>query len=156
MKQQLLEKPTRTVNFASFFITKDDQPGMLSRRPAPKVRLKTHSAAPSVQLAQPRTRRGARLAAITERKLPVERVSGRMSRAFGDSLQTIGSAELKIPGGMPRFVNAATLKRMLRAAPSDTLLKRSGAQWEICENSTRIDLLDDSVEFRLGTIQVFS
>jgi len=36
MKQQLLEKPTRTVNFASFFITKDDQPGMLSRRPRRK------------------------------------------------------------------------------------------------------------------------
>jgi hypothetical protein len=57
---------------------------------------------------------------------------------------------------MPRFVNAATLKRMLKAKSSELLLKRTGDRWSVCDDSTRIDLTDDSVEFRLGEVQIFS
>jgi hypothetical protein len=45
---------------------------------------------------------------------------------------------------------------MLKAKGSELLFKRVGERWEICENSTRIDLTDDSVEFRLGAVQIFS
>ena len=63
---------------------------------------------------------------------------------------------MAMPLGMPRFVNAATLKRMLNAERSDTLLRKAVDGWEICEDSLKVDLLDDSVEFRLGAIQIFS
>ena len=85
------------------------------------------------------------------------RASGVVSRALGTSeLATIGIAELDLPPGMPRFVNTATLKRMLRADASDLLLKRAGERWEVCDDSLRVDLLDSSVEFRLGAIQIWS
>lgn len=160
MKQNILTlaRPKQTVNFASFFITKDTQPGILVRRTS-TVTLKRRAVAPDAPTLQlDRAKRGpAKLTALNQRKLSVGRVAGSMSQGFGrPSLTEIGSAELKIPGGIPRFVNAATLKRMLKAAASDTLFKRVGSQWEVCENSARIDLLDDSVEFRLGTIQIYS
>jgi hypothetical protein len=98
-----------------------------------------------------------RLSQLKTRRFSMPRASGVVSRALGTSeLATIGIAELDLPPGMPRFVNAATLKRMLRADASDLLLKRTGERWEICEASLRVDLLDSSVEFRLGAIQVWS
>jgi hypothetical protein len=45
---------------------------------------------------------------------------------------------------------------MFKAQRSELLLKKVGERWEICEDSTRIDLTDDSVEFRLGAVQIFS
>jgi hypothetical protein len=85
------------------------------------------------------------------------RASGVISRAFGATkLETIGIAELELPPGMPRFVNAATLKRMLKADQSDLLLKRTRERWEVCDDSLHVDLLDDSVEFRLGAVQIWS
>lgn len=72
------------------------------------------------------------------------------------SLTDQGVADLDLPFGMPRFVNAATLKKMFKAKRTDLLLRKKGSQWEICEDLTKIDLTDDSIEFRLGTVQIFS
>ena len=88
---------------------------------------------------------------------PVSRTVGTFSRAAAVAdLQPQGRADLELPFGMPRFVNATTLKQMLKAKRSDVLLRRVGSQWEICDDSQRIDLRDASVEFRLGAIQIFS
>lgn len=114
-------------------------------------------APPVLSRSQPPTRRSLRLVRVEDRRFIVSRASGSMSRALGTAnLETIGVADIDLPPGMPRFVNAATLKRMLRAATSDVLLKRSGRQWTVCEDDVRIDLLDDSAEFRLGAVQIWS
>lgn len=97
------------------------------------------------------------LVPIEQRILSVPQVSGTISRALGiRNLTPGGAVELNLPPGMPPIVNAATLKRMLRAKPSDLLLKRVGQEWQICENAMPIDLRDESVEFRLGSVQIFS
>jgi len=99
----------------------------------------------------------ANLAKLPTQTFKVPTVQGTLSPVAGTSnLAPVGTAEMNLPPGMPRFVNAATLKRMLKAKSSALLLKRIDGRWEVVENSGRIDLLDDSVEFRLGAIQIFS
>ena len=53
-------------------------------------------------------------------------------------------------------MNVDEIKKMLKAKRSELLLRRTGDRWEICEDSSRIDLMDDTVEFRLGAVQIFS
>ena len=117
-------------------------------------------AGPSVAMLQPLnepTSRRARLQKLPRRQFSVPVASGYLSRAAGiAALQTLGQKELELPFGMPRIVNAATLKRMLKAKRGDVLLRRVGLAWEVCENATKVDLTDDSVEFRLGHVQIFS
>jgi hypothetical protein len=64
----------------------------------------------------------------------------------------------EIPLGMPRFVNAATLKAMLDAdaGSSDVLFRKAGSRWEICPDSFQVDLQDRAQVFRLGEIQIYS
>ena len=89
--------------------------------------------------------------------LAVPKVVGSLSRVQrAVDLEPAGVAQAELPLGMPRFVNVATLKRMLKAERSDTLLRKTVDGWEICEDALKVDLLDDSVEFRLGAIQIFS
>src|SRR5262249_54068236 len=97
------------------------------------------------------------LKGLAQERLVVPRAAGIFSRLAGLlPSETDGATEISVPFGTPRFVNVATLKRMLKAKSSDVLLKRVGEQWEICENSHRVDLRDGSIEFRLGAIQIYS
>ena len=87
----------------------------------------------------------------------VPRVSGTVMPLAGVSyLDSIGVADLALPLGASRFVSAATLKKMLRADRSEVLLRKKGDAWEVCPDSMRVDLADDSVEFRLGAVQIYS
>ncbi len=67
----------------------------------------------------------------------------------------IGSREMEIPFGLPRFVNAKTLKAMLGARRS-TLLRKVGERWEICPDSFQVDLQDSGRLFRLNDIEIYS
>jgi hypothetical protein len=80
-----------------------------------------------------------------------------MSRAAGNSeLETIGMEDLKLPLGVSRFVTVATLRMMLKTDRAELFLKKSGASWEICPDTMRVDLTDDKAEYRVGSIQVYS
>ena len=155
-------KPVRTVNFAKIHplfepVTETGMVPLRSR--ASGISLARRESKTQLALAQ-RPMGKARPAKIQEiqiETLSVPRGSGTASRVFGTlDLEVTGTAEMKLPFGMPRFVNAATLKKMLKAKRSELLLRRTGERWEICEDSTKIDLMDDSVEFRLGAVQIFS
>ena len=155
-------RPVRTINFAKIhplFEPVTDTNLVSLRGKSSEVRLAHRNSKPQLALAS----RPARLAApqklqeIQTERFSVPRGKGNASRVFGTlALEVTGTAEMKLPFGMPRFVNAATLKKMLKAERSELLLRRTGERWEICEDSTRIDLMDDTVEFRLGAVQIFS
>lgn len=158
-----LEKPTQVVNFATILpLAKatDKRVNVIASREQPAgIRLIPTSPGRPAQLrfAKPVSGRGERLTQIEARRFSTPRASGVISRAFGASmLTTVGVAELDLPPGMPRYVNVATLKRMLRADASEVLLKRGGDRWEVCGDSLQVDLLDGTVEFRLGTVQIWS
>jgi hypothetical protein len=58
-------------------------------------------------------------------KLSVFRGTGIASRDLGTAdLNLSGVAYAKLPFGMPRFINAATMKKMLKAKRSELLFKR--------------------------------
>jgi len=152
--------PTRTINFAKFqpLFAPANEVSLDARRPS-SVRLVTRDERPPAAIEfSPRRNRGeAQLKRIPTEILSVPRGTGTMSRIGGvANLNLTGSADIHLPTGMPRFVNAATLKRMLGAEPSELLLKKSGERFDVCDDSTKIDLTDESVEFRLGAIQIFS
>jgi hypothetical protein len=99
----------------------------------------------------------AKIRQLKQKRFSMPRSTGAISRLAGiANVQDSGVADLDLPFGMPRFVNAATLKQMFRASPADLLLKKCGVGWEVCENSLIVDLTDDSVEFRLGPVQILS
>lgn len=64
--------------------------------------------------------------------------------------------DVPLPYGIPRHVNAATLKVIAGGRRFDSLLKRTGSGWEFVEDKTVIDLRDGSQEFRLGRLTIFS
>lgn len=164
MKTQVLTpvKPVRVVNFAKvlpLFQPVDGASLMPLSRPVQSAHLMGRTELQSVTL-KSRPTRGlspAKLQKHETRKFSVTKATGTVSPIAGtENLKTAGVADLDLPFGMPRFVNAATLKRMFKAHRSDLLLKKMGERWEVCENSNRIDLADDSIEFRLGAVQIFS
>lgn len=158
-----LKEPARVVNFTTIpplvksrennasFITANERPAAIQL-----TRMSQGAPPAKLQIAKPQAGRPARLAKVKTKQFAMPRVAGFASVALGINPETVGTAELNLPAAMPRFVNAATLKRMLKADASDVLIKRTDAGWAVCENSERIDLLDDSVEFRLGAVQIFS
>lgn len=101
--------------------------------------------------------RAAKIQTLESRTLEVPRVRGSMSRAAGTSeIETIGTHDLKLPLGASRFVTVATLRIMLKTDRSELFLKKSGANWEICPDTMRVDLTDEKAEYRVGSIQVYS
>lgn len=64
--------------------------------------------------------------------------------------------DVRLPFGVPRFVNARTLRLMAGGSPFDQLLKKVGPAWEFVEDNTRIDLTNPREEFRLGRLTIFS
>ena len=161
MNTQLLT-PTHTVNFARIlplFQTVQEtaiSPTRLVSQDLQLARLGSASRG-SAQLQSSRPAAKARFEPLKSKDFSIPRASGVISRAAGIAdVKTLGTTHMELPFGMPRFVNVATLKKMLKAKFSETLLKRVGDSWEICENSMKVDLADDSQEFRLGMIQIFS
>ena len=61
-----------------------------------------------------------------------------------------------LPYGVPRYVNAATLKAIAGGRLFDRLLKKTRSGWEFVQNDTLIDLTDGSQEYRLGRLTIFS
>ena len=161
MTPTLLKTPERVVNFAQLLpLQKSDAPVPLTisrPRPAPLQLVRTTVRALDLQLRASAPKLPVNLKRLQADVFTMLRTSGSMSRAAGTSdLRTEGLTSVKLPYGMPRFVNAATLKRMLKAKPSDMLLRRVADRWEIAEDGLGIDLLDESVEFRIGAVQIFS
>jgi hypothetical protein len=164
VKTQLIRpsRPSQTLNFATILplFQTPRQTGLAASRPA----------STDLQLATPgRFARGpgqlelsglapkARLQELKSGQFSIPTVSGVMSRAAGTAdIKTLDMTHMDLPFGMPRFVNVATLKKMLKASRAELMLKRVRDHWEICENSLMVDLTDDSVEFRIGLIQIFS
>ena len=64
--------------------------------------------------------------------------------------------DVGLPFGVPRYVNAVTLKAMAGGKKFDRLLKKMDAGWEFVDNDTMIDLTDGSQEFKLGKLTIFS
>jgi hypothetical protein len=156
-------KPVRRINFAKILPLFEPVEGTAlvpSRRRFHPVTLATRNPVPVVALERALGRHNvaAKLQELPPAgTLSVPRGTGTASRALGTvDLDMTSVADAKLPFGMPRFINAATMKRMLKAKRSELLFRRVGERWEICEDSTQIDLTDDSVEFRLGVVQIFS
>jgi hypothetical protein len=156
------EKPARTINFATILPLFEQRasPQIVTAR-ATEVQLVKRprgSASGGALLIRPSVApKPANLKTLSASTFAMPRAEGTMSNLLGNAALTdLGVEDLRLPFGTPRFVNAATLKRMCRAKRSALLLKRVGERWEVCENSATIDLLDASVEFRLGEIQIFS
>ena len=164
MKTQVLTpvKPVRVINFAKvlpLFQPVGRTSLMPLSRPVQSAHLLGKTELQPVTLERRPARRlsPAKLQKHETRKFAVIKATGTVSPIAGtEDLKTAGVADLDLPIGMPRFVNAATLKQMFKADRTDLLLKKVGERWEVCENSTRIDLTDDTVEFRLGAVQIFS
>lgn len=64
--------------------------------------------------------------------------------------------DVGLPFGVPRYVNAATLKAIAGGKMFDRLLKKTDAGWEFVNNNAMIDLTDGSQEFKLGKLTIFS
>jgi hypothetical protein len=64
--------------------------------------------------------------------------------------------ELDIPTGLPRFVNAATLKSIVGASSSDVVLRKVGERWEICGDAYSVDLQDRTQVFRVRHLEISS
>jgi len=164
MNTQLIgsSRPTKVVNFARvlpLFSSEQGTQQVIPSRSHVGTHLALRSADPAVALVPRRGNRGVAtsLAKLPNQTFSIPTVQGTLQPIAGTSdLKSIGVSEMNLAPGLPRFVNAATLKRMLKAKSSELLLKRIDGRWEVMENSGRIDLLDDSVEFRLGAIQIFS
>jgi len=164
MKTQLIRpsRPSQTVNFAAILplFQTPKEIGLTASRPASTDRqLATLGRFPRgpAQLELSRLAPKARLEKLKSRKFSIPTVSGVISRAAGAAdIKTLDVKHMDLPIGMPRFVNVATLKKMLKANPDELVLKGVGRRWEVCDNSMMVDLADDSVEFRIGLIQAFS
>jgi hypothetical protein len=154
--------PVRTVNFAKIvplFKTAASVELVLSRTSSQDVQLlrRGNVHGKDLQLQWSMAGKPTELKELQTTTFSVEQTSGVISRAARSAeLKNVGTAEMDLPYGMPRFVNVATLKSMLKAKLSDVMLKKIGDWWEICGDAMVVDLLDDSVEFRLGQVQIFS
>jgi hypothetical protein len=130
---------------------------LVPMRRTSEARLMRREAAADPKLARSLPQRASKMQRLESRTLAVPRVRGSMSRAAGNSeLETIGIEDLKLPLGVSRFVTVATLRMMLKTDRSELFLKKSGASWEICPDTMRVDLTDDKAEYRVGSIQVYS
>jgi hypothetical protein len=72
-------------------------------------------------------------------------------RALDFSKRDVG-----LPYGVPRVINAATLKRLAGGQSADRLLKNTRAGWVFVPDADLIDLTDSSQEYRLGRLTIFS
>ncbi len=92
----------------------------------------------------------------TKRTYASNRTQGWISRLGGNHLTLGGPIEIELPPGTPRYVNAATLLRLLGGGKSDRLLRRTDDAWTFCDKSLTVDLLDTTTEYRVGPVAVYS
>ncbi len=85
-----------------------------------------------------------------------QHTSGWVSQLVGHNLIDGHRLEIELPIKTPRYTNGATLKVMLGGRKSDLLLREENHTWVICENDARVDLLDRSVRFKVGSVAVYS
>jgi hypothetical protein len=64
--------------------------------------------------------------------------------------------EVRLPFGVPRFVNTATLKRMAGGSRFDQLLKKVGTTWEFVADEVMVDLTNQREQYRVGRITILS
>jgi hypothetical protein len=96
----------------------------------------------------------ARIGLGNRRLTPVPRVDA--PRRFPVASIDLSRRDVGLPYGVPRFVNAATLKAIAGGRTVDQLLKKTHDGWEFVPDDTRIDLTDPLQEFRLGKLTIFS
>lgn len=77
-------------------------------------------------------------------------------RRFPVASMDLSRKDVALPYGVGRHVNAATVKAIAGGRRSDRLLKKTPAGWEFVPNETLIDLTDNTQEFRLGRLTIFS
>jgi hypothetical protein len=68
----------------------------------------------------------------------------------------LSRSEVGLPYGIPRYVNAATLKVIAGGRWIDSLLKKTRSGWEFVQNDALIDLTDGAQEYRVGRLTIFS
>ena len=87
----------------------------------------------------------------------LERVSQpSQRRRFPLASIDLSRRDVGLPYGVPRRVNAATLKRIAGGQRFDRLLRKTTSGWEFVSDDTMIDLQDNSIEFKLGRLTIFS
>ena len=64
--------------------------------------------------------------------------------------------DVGLPYGVPRRITARTLKQLAGGRWTDQLLRKTSAGWEFVDDSAMIDLADNSVQFKLGRLTIFS
>ena len=69
---------------------------------------------------------------------------------------SVGGVTIDLPFGLPRYINAATLKALVRARPRDLLFRKAAQGWEICSDSQVIDVQDNTAVFRIGKVEILS
>jgi hypothetical protein len=77
-------------------------------------------------------------------------------RRFPVASIDLSRADVGLPYGIPRWVNAATLKALAGGKPFDRLLKKTPSGWAFVADQTMVDLADKTVEFKLGQLTIFS
>ena len=58
--------------------------------------------------------------------------------------------EVRLPFGVPQFINAATLRAIAGGRPFDQLFKQVGGAWEFVPDDTMIDLTNPREQFSLA------
>jgi len=151
--------PKRVINFTTVLrpLFAPAAASLVPMRSTSEVRLLRREPGAGPKLARSLPKRASKMQRLESRTLAVPRVRGSMSRAAGNTeLETVGMEDLKLPLGVSRFVTVATLRVMLKTDRSELFLKKSGASWEICPDTMRVDITDDKAEYRVGSIQVYS
>jgi hypothetical protein len=128
----------------------------LIRRPTPRFAAPVGAAI----LGAERTVNGHLSVLPTEVRLPFRRTKSVPDLAkpqrFPVASIDLSRADVGLPYGVPRKVNAATLKKIAGGRRSDRLLKKTPLGWEFVADDVMIDLSDSSVEFKLGRLTIFS
>lgn len=149
-------KPTALVNFKTLLVSRT--PADVRTSLSPKLALRERAendTALALRMTRPHVQ--AKLQPLAHLSFLVTKTAGTLQPIAGTSdLKDLGTADVNLPYGCPRVVNVSTLKKLLKGKRSDVLLKRVGEVWEVCEDSLKVDLLDDSIEFRMGKVAIFS
>ena len=64
--------------------------------------------------------------------------------------------DVGLPYGAPRRITARTLKELAGGGRTDRLLKHTPAGWEFVEDAVLVDLSDNTQQFKLGRLTIFS
>jgi hypothetical protein len=103
------------------------------------------------------SRAPARLEDVPSRTRVVTHVpSLKAPRRFPVASIDLSRTDVALPFGIGRFISAATLKALAGGSPFDRLLKKTETGWQFVNNDACIDLQDNTQEFRLGQLTIFS